>query len=56
MFNISHLNESCTKTPGFFPLEKPKPGKVGQDDDEPGTYLVDGAGFNDTNIEHELTN
>ena len=25
MFNISDQNESCTKTPGFFPLEIPKP-------------------------------
>ena len=47
MFKISHDTKSCTKTPGFFALERPK-GNEDDEDYEVGTYLVDGAGFNDS--------
>jgi len=54
MFKISHENISCTKTPGFFPIEKPS---VNEDNGEVyGTYIVDGAGFNDSTLSHEAPN
>ena len=53
MFKISHEMVSCTKTPGFFPIEKPIADKDGE---VYGTYIVDGAGFNDSTLAHEAPN
>ena len=60
MFKSSGLNESCTKTPGYFALKMPM---VLKDEDdmshkeaEPGIFLVDMAGFNDSNGADELPN
>ena len=53
MFKISHESFSCTMTPGFFPIEKPT---EDEDGEVYGTYLVDGAGFNDTNLSREAPN
>ncbi len=53
MFQISSDMKSCTKTPGFFKLKIPDKDK---EDTSCSTYLVDGAGFNDTNASNEGPN
>jgi len=52
VFETGHGLGSGSKTPGFFPLEKTS----GREGGPPGTYLVDGAGFNDSNLHHEVPN
>ena len=49
MFEVSAKSQdaSLTKCPGYFPLEKPQYDDV--DEKYYATYLVDGAGFQDTN-------
>jgi len=54
MFEVGHDLKSMTKSPGYFPIEKPY--KDEDDNKYYGTYLVDGAGFNDNNPAHEAPN
>lgn len=45
MFEIGHTSTSCTDIPGYFPL-----------DDKQSVYLVDAAGFGDSNVYAEFPN
>ena len=52
VFETGHGFRSGSRTPGFFPLEKAS----GREGGSPGTYLVDGAGLNDSNLHREAPN